>query len=285
MLMEWTDNLALQAGKARLEAYLKHRRGMAASTLQTYLKTFERLAHAVLAGGVYPLEPDAGPKVKAYLDRMTAEGLSPFTVRNYATVFRYYAEAVGQPEACEGVSYPVTEKASITRALTELEIEALARAIKRQSAVTHKLFMILVLTGLRLSELLALDATALEVETQRLVVKAPSGKKRAVFIGEKAKKLLLSFYSPRRRMPRGNKVRVQFTRHLGAAAEACGLEHVTTSQLRATYAVRMITAGHDYAFVAKNLGLDEHSRESQRRLRNIVTAYMARTRMNPDGQA
>ena len=227
-------------------------------------------------GEVYPVPEDAAVKIQAHLHRMREEGYAPVTLRNHLTVTRYYMEAQGCAQLLSQVKLPVRVKKQLTQTLLASEVTALFAALQALAPKSKQAFEILLLTGMRLSELTSLQYTHEDLAARRLLVKSPSGQPRPLFLGAKAAKLLGGFLGPRKRLPRGPKARFLLSGHLRDAALAAGLEPVTVSRLRMTYAVRMLLADHSFEFVAKNLGLSRGSYESRRRLKDILVDHLSR---------
>lgn len=270
--------LNAMAAEDRLQAFLD-RRGIKKNSIKTYLGLWRQVnVHAFDAEGPgqsYPFPDDFAERVRKHLDRLHARGLAPASIRNQLVAARYFCAANGEPGLLEAVKPPSRITKQLTKTLLDHEVEALFKALNKLDPKTKTLFEIILLTGLRLSELLELKFTKAELEAQRVLVKSPSGYRRPVFLGTAAVALLKSYIS-RRKMPRGNKARQRLTASLRKAGELCGLGGVTPSRIRMTYAIRMLLANHPQDFVTKNLGLDKGSPNSRRRIRQVLVDHMER---------
>lgn len=239
------------------------------------MSNFRRLAWAAYEGNVFPVPERARETLVGFLTGMVEEGFAPITIRNYLATASHYFAAAGAPEVTAGLKPPIRVRKRLTQALLPGETERLLEAFDRKSAHAEVLTRVLLLTGLRLSEFLALGCSDKDLKAQRLAVKMPNGLSRPVYIGAQAARLIRRLYRPRRKFSRGESGRSAYTALLKRAAEKAGVENVTPSRLRMTYAVRMLAAGHDFEFIAKNLGFDLASSESRRRLKDVFTLYLS----------
>lgn len=263
----------------RLKAYLEAR-GIKQNSIKTYLGLWRQVSlHAFDPEGpgqacLFP--EDFAERVRKHLELRALKGLAPASVRNQLVAARYFCEANGAPDLLKQVKHPHKVHKQLTQTLTDAEVEALFKALSRVDTKARALFELILLTGLRLSELLQLRFSKAELEAQRVFVKAPDGRKRPVFLGTAAVALLKS-YLKRRRIPRSAKARQTLTASLRKAGAIAGIDGVTPSRLRMTYAVRMLLAGHPQDFVAKNLGLDRGSPNSKRRIRQVLVDHLERS--------
>lgn len=269
--------------EALLRSYLKQR-GIAEVSAVTYLGNFRRMVSEGFRDEIFPIPLDARQKLQEFLYRMVENGYAPVTVRNYLTTAHYFFEAVGHPEVSKNLKVPVKVQKKLTLALLPEEVDRLFKTLNADSKSVAQAFRVILLTGIRLSELVSIQCTKEELNAQRITIKSPNGFKRPVFLGTQAAALIQSLLRPKRKIPRGESGRSQLAKHLREAADKAQLEDITPSRIRMTYAVRMLFAGYDFEFVAKNLGFDRTSNESRRRLRDVLTDYVERLHEAEHGQ-
>lgn len=240
------------------------------------MRIFHRVAIAAFGGEVLPLPEDVLPKMNAHLARLHEEGYAPVTIRNHLAIMRYFCEAMGEPEALAACKLPVKLKKQLTRTLVEDEVSRVFTYLAKHDPKAKGIFELVLLTGLRLSEIMGLQYTRADLDARRVLVTAPNGQPRPVFLGARACTLLAGYLSPRKRLPRDSRARLQLTESLRKAGLALDIPEVTPSRLRMTYAVRMLLAEHSLDFVAKNMGLNQGTSEACRRLREVLVDHLAR---------
>lgn len=262
--------------EARVRRFLEER-GVAPNSVANYISTWHTLMELGFAKEPPDATPEARQKLVQHLQTLVELDYAPATIRNHLAVARYHFEAHGDDGSfLAGIKPPQRIRKKLTSSLLESEVSALFKALEPAGPVAVMVFQLVLMTGMRLSELQNLQFTKDDLRAQRVIVSEPNGGKRPVFIGEAAAELLAKLNKPARRYPRGDSARTKLTRQLREAAAAAGIE-ASTSQLRMTYAVRMLLAGHDPEFVSKNLGLDRESLESRRRIREILVDHIKRS--------
>lgn len=275
--LDLTSSVCVASAEAKLKAFLE-RRELAKASLDDYLRIFRRVAIGAFGGLVLPLPEDAAAVLQQHLDQLHTEGYAPVTIRNHLALMRDYARALGCPGVFDPCVLPVPLKKKLTQTLLPAEVDRLFAHLAKHDPRARGIFELVLLTGLRLSELMSLQYTRPELEAGRVLVKAPNGLPRPVFIGTQASKLLAGYLGPRKGLPRTSKARLALTESLRKAGVALGLPEVTPSRLRMTYAVRNLVAGRDFEFVAKNMGLNQGSTEPRRRLKEVLVDHLARVK-------
>lgn len=259
-----------------LWAFLQ-RRGINPNSCVEYLQIWRRVASRLFAEEA-PLPPPENliNRLERYLHDLLGEAMSGTTVRNHLVACKYFYKAHGHGALIEAVRMPIRVRKALTTAVLDHEMTTLFAAMERHAPKSVGVYQVLLLTGMRLSELVELDFSKDDVRAQRLVVTTPTGTKRALYIGKKAGELLTQL-KRKRRLPRGEYGRQCMNRDLRETASLCGLPSITPSRFRMTYACRMLKAGFDLEFVAKNLGLNPASKESRKRLKEVYLDYLERS--------
>jgi tyrosine recombinase XerC len=229
--------------------------------------------------------------------------------------YRYLLEH-GQARAnpVEGISAPRLPK-RLPRPLALAEVEALLAApdtATPQGQRDRAMLELLYAAGLRVSELLALDMSALDLDHGEVRVLGKGAKERIVLIGQPAVRALRAYLADGRlrllagqpgrppRAPRGGVHRPgavflnrfgrrlsvsMFTRRLGQYARGAGIEHaVTPHMLRHSFATHLLDGGADLRSVQELLGHESvattqiYTEVSQRHLRDTVFSAHPRAR-------
>jgi integrase len=249
-------------------------RGFKTSTAIEYLNIWRRVQSAALVEFA-----DFDALVEAlnqHVAQQELEGLSPATIRNQVSAIAYFYEANGFPNVLPAITIPVKRKKQLTQTLSQQEEDLLIRSCTTLDAVCGLCVEIILLTGIRLSELMALTLNEHEILSQRIYIPTPGGgATRALFLGRRAKLLLLQLRKKKNR-PRGEAGRVRVNRVIKQACKDSKLRSVTPSELRMTFACKMLIAGYGFNFVAKQLGLEESSTDSRRRLKEILVKHLER---------
>ncbi len=264
-------NLKASSNEVKMLEYLE-RRGVKSSSATEYVRIWRRVGPKILE--VQSLE--AIPALlETHFQELMAEGASTVTIRNQRTACRYYFKALGFNDLLKNVKLPGKLTKTLTKSLLDHEVEAVLKALAAKNKRAALAFEIILLTGMRLSELIGCRFKESELSARRVLVPTTSGQ-RMVFVGQKAAGLMRKLKNSRR-WPRGESSRVALNKLLKETSDALGLKDVSSSRLRITFAVRMMLADHPIDFVAKNLGLDaKASYESRRRLRRVLVDHTER---------
>jgi integrase len=253
------------------------RRGVSANSCVEYLQIWRRVASRLFVDE-RPLPPpeNFAHRVSNYLHDLLLENKSGTTIRNHLIACRYFYRANGHETLLDSVRPPLRVRKDLTRAVLDAEVTALFAALEQHAKAAVGPYRVLLLTGMRLSELVDLAFTLDDLRAQRLLVRTATGEKRVVYIGKQAAALLVELRR-KRKLPKGETGRLYLNRCLRETVVRAGLPDVTPSRLRMTYACRMIQAGFDLEFVAKNLGLNPASKESRKRLKEVYLDYLERS--------
>lgn len=258
-----------------LWAFLE-RRGISLNSCVEYLQIWRRVAGRIfLEDAPMPPPADLVSRVNAYLHDLLLEHKSGTTARNHLIACKYFYRAHGYDTVLDTVRLPIRVRKALTRAILDREISRLFKVLEQHEPNSVGVCKVLLLTGIRLSELTELNFTKDDLRAQRLVVKTPTGGKRTLYIGKKAGELLMELRR-KKQLPRGEYGRLCLNRVLRETAKLSDLTNITPSRLRMTYACRMLKAGFDVEFVAKNLGLNPSSKESRKRLKEVYLDYLER---------
>lgn len=266
-------------GAFRVEQFVDHltfERGLADRTLDAYRRDLERLLEFLESRGVSaPGEIDGGD-LREYVYHLKDRGLAPATIRRAQSALRTYfsfllAEGVVEDDPTERIESPRVGR-RLPEVLTRDEVLALLEAPE----VDHSLYWrdraileLLYATGVRVSELVGLPLTALDLEEGFCSVFGKGSKERLVPVGRQARAALERYLREvRPRLDRGEGRGVAFLSHFGRplsrmsvwklvkeAAERAGIDKkVSPHTLRHTFATHLLEGGADLVAVQELLG-------------------------------
>lgn len=266
-------------GAFRVEQFVDHltfERGLADRTLDAYRRDLERFLEFLESRGVgAPAEIDGGD-LREYVYHLKDRGLAPSTIRRAQSALRTYfsfllGEGVVEDDPTERIESPRVGR-RLPEVLTRDEVLALLEAPE----VDHSLYWrdraileLLYATGVRVSELVGLPLTALDLEEGFCSVFGKGSKERLVPVGRQARAALERYLREvRPRLDRGEGQGVAFLSHFGRplsrmsvwklvkeAAERAGIDKkVSPHTLRHTFATHLLEGGADLVAVQELLG-------------------------------
>jgi integrase/recombinase XerD len=289
---------------ASLDAFLAHaalERGLAPRTIQAYAGDLSSLAALLEARGVRDPAALAREHVVAFARSLDAAGLAPRSRARKLVAVRRFARflvATGRlsRDPCEGILLPRPDR-KLPKVLRPDETEQLLLAVDAKAPLGRRdLAMLEVLYGggLRVSELVELALSALDLRAGLLRVSGKGRKERLVPLGEPALRALSTYLEEERpllarraRRPpeavflsrRGAAMTRQnfFTRLRGLALRArIPRERVSPHVLRHAFATDLLEGGADLRVVQTLLGHADlattqvYTHVSRRRLRSLV---------------
>lgn len=252
--------------------HLKLERGLSANTLTSYRRDLSEFN--LFTKGLDPRQVPPS-EISRYIGELTKSGRKPATVaRKISSLkqfFKYLKDGVIIKDS------PVTPFAApkIVRYhphyLSVREIESILAAIetvtpagKRDRAILELLYG----SGLRISELINLRFTDVEMEAGFIRVMGKGNKERLVPLGDYSKQALETFFEQRDQMTRGSKSKFIFVSRLGEKFSRVGLwkivkktvlkagitKKVTPHTFRHSFATHMLEGGADLRIVQEILG-------------------------------
>ena len=268
---------------AQIEAFLEMmsaERAAARNTLTAYGKDLAD-AEAFLKRRGGDLATASAEDVEAYFSDCGARGLSPATAsRRRAAVRQFYRFALGegwrQDDPSRRVDAPKKRRA-LPKLLSREEIERLIAAAGEKDGVEGLrlacMVELLYASGLRVSELIALQLSALARDPAYLIVRGKGGKERLAPLNDAARQAVKAYIEVRPRfLPKGAKAANpwlfpsrgagsrlttrRFAQLLDEAALKAGIDpqRVSPHVLRHAFATHLLEGGADLRAVQKLLG-------------------------------
>ncbi len=283
--------------------YLEIERGLSPRTVanyERYLKRFQGFARAKTAADI---TDDAVRKYRVWLNR---QGLDPKTQNYHLIALRGFLKYLVKHD----VASLIPEKIELSRTrerqidlIDESDLERLLAAPPEGSlmgARDRAMLEFLFSTGLRVSELCALNRESVNLGKGEFSVRGKGGKVRVVFVAREAKEKLRAYLGRRAdvspalfvSVPRGKSVKEptrlvprSVQRLIGRYARKAGIEKkVTPHTLRHMFATDLLVNGADIRSVQAMLGhaniatTQVYTHLTDRQLKEVHQAFHARRR-------
>ncbi len=266
-------------GAFRVEQYLDHlnfERGLSPRTVDAYRRDLLRFVEFVDREGRRDPESVTAADVRTYVFRLSGSGLAPTTVRRAQSALRTYfgfllEEGVSEQDPTEGLESPRVGR-PLPDVLSSEEVLKLLEAPRLDSSVYWRdkaILEVLYATGVRVSELVGLKLTGLDLKLGLCTVSGKGAKERIVPLGGPARVALRRYLNDvRTDLDRGASGGHVFLSRKGRplsrtaiwslvrdAARAAGLrKRVSPHTLRHTFATHLLEGGADLVAVQELLG-------------------------------
>jgi integrase/recombinase XerD len=264
---------------------LASERGAGRNTLSAYARDLADFSGFLAKAGETIAKAD-NDRVRSYLGSLTQRGLQSSSVARKLSAIRQlycflYAEALRKDDPSAAIEGPKRGH-SLPHILSIAEVDRLlncARAGSKEASQSpaqrlravrlHCLLEVLYATGLRVSELVALPASAARRDERMLIVRGKGGKERLVPLNETAKRAMVDYLALRKDTGAGESKwlfpsfgasghlsRQHFARDLKPLAAAAGLkaDRVSPHVLRHAFASHLLQNGADLRVVQTLLG-------------------------------
>jgi integrase/recombinase XerD len=283
--------------------YLQVEKGLAGNSVESYRRDLARLkAYAESCGR----EPQALDKAELtqFVMSLTREGLSPRSVsRMISSVRGFYRYLLLDGHL---KSDPTSDLMSpqagqkLPRFLTQEEVERLIEAPDTATPAgvrDRAMIELLYATGLRVSELVGLTTSSVDVDRGLLVCTGKGSKQRSVPVGRSAITWLQKYEAARRSLLAGRDSQRLFVGHMGRAltrqnfwatlkkhAERAGLRRVSPHVLRHSFATHLLEHGADTRSVQAMLGHSDlattqiYTHVTGERLRSVYEKFHPRAK-------
>jgi integrase/recombinase XerD len=252
--------------------YIQVEKGLARNSLESYGRDLARLKSWAEAQGK-SIEDLERADLRGWIADLSREGLSPASVSRAVSaargLFRFLMlDGHIQRHPAEDLNTP-QRNAYLPRFLTEAEME---RLLSAPDVSTHEgirdraMIELMYAAGLRVSELVGLKRTDINLEAGLVACHGKGSKERRVPIGKSATHWLQQYIGVRARSVKGNNPHL-FLNSLGAGltrnnawamikrhASTAGLDHVSPHTLRHSFATHLLQRGADSRSVQALLG-------------------------------
>jgi len=256
--------------------FLGLERGLAESTVRAYLNDLRQLTRFLAARGIHQPTAVRHPDLREYLYHLKDAGRAPASIRRLVSSARAYfgfllEEGRLDSDPTERLDSPQIGR-KLPNVLSRDEVEAVLDAPSpdrtaywRDRAILELLYA----TGVRVSELLGIRVTDLDLDERLVVVTGKGNKERIVPFGRTAAETLLRYLQHlRSRLDQGESDGILFLNQRGQplsrmwvwslvkdSAEAAGIPRkVSPHTLRHTFATHLLEGGADLVAVQELLG-------------------------------
>jgi integrase/recombinase XerD len=250
--------------------------GLARNTVEAYSRDLTQLANFLVARAVGSWKDTESFHLRAYFSALRSKGLTARSIaRNVVTIRRFYRflEMEGAVSNNPVPTFHSTAGArKLPHTLSAEDVGKLLAQPNRQEPLgirDQAMLELLYATGLRVSELIALQMPQINFDGNFLTVKGKGSKVRAVPFGKWARQKLLTYIeAARRRLLKGKSsafvfinrsgrplTRQGFWKLIRGYALAAGVEkRVTPHTLRHSFATHLLEGGADLRSVQSMLG-------------------------------
>jgi integrase/recombinase XerC/integrase/recombinase XerD len=230
-------------------------RGKSVTTIKTYQHAIQQFGEWLDGSGTN-LTDFARSDVQQYIDYLASKKKSPATINKLWNAIKAYSKWAGKNAAIEEIRViqaPDVKKQA-PKGLDKLERNKLIRDIDRTgNARDFAIIMVLLMTGIRVSELVELDRTDIEISDRKgtLKVRAGKGNKERILPLEAEVRRAITKYLDERTdehhalfiSNRMERISVRSVQHL------LSQHNVHPHQLRHTFITGLVRAGNDIAVV------------------------------------
>jgi integrase/recombinase XerD len=160
--------------------------GKSANTVTTYERELKKYQDWLQARGK-ALTEYTRLDVQNYIHFLEDQGRSPVTTDKVLGVIRTYSKFLKKPELTSEIDIKTAEKKSEIDSLTDGQCESLVKKVKEES--NHRNIAIvytLLHTGIRVSELCALNKSNVDLENNLIEVTSPTGDQRTIPLSDEA---------------------------------------------------------------------------------------------------
>ena len=297
---------AVSESERTLDRYLDGllvERGLSQHTVDAYRRDLVRLAGNLEDAGGELLTASVD-QLGQHLRRLRRDGLSPRSVsRALVSMRRFYAFLVNEGDRDDNPAvnlYPPRLPRRLPKVLREEQVEALLRApdTSRAPGVRDRAMIeLLYATGLRVSEMVGLERSQLQLEAGFLIAFGKGAKERVVPVGESAETWLQRYLKEVRPAMAKGRHDVVFVSYRGSGltrqgfwkllrnyGRGAGIPDLSPHVLRHSFATHLLEHGADLRAVQVMLGhanittTQIYTHIHEHRLRTLYDQYHPRAR-------
>lgn len=292
-----------------VDLYVGHistEKGLARNTLEAYGRDLRAFVEEMeRLGRRRPAEVERGDIVR-YLDRLTRDGLATSSrVRALSAVRGFFKYCLREGMTTANPTREVRSGRKgrpIPKQLAPGEVDALIASVDSddpRSLRDRAMYELLYASGLRVSELVGLSTTRINLREGYLTVVGKGSKERAVPVGRSAVTAIRRYLVDGRPLldPQGSSAllfvgaggkpltRQGFWKRLGERALAAGIRRISPHVLRHSFATHLLDGGADLRAVQMMLGHSDlsttqiYTHVASRRLRQVHSEHHPRSRM------
>jgi integrase/recombinase XerD len=251
-------------------------KGLARNTVEAYSRDLNRLANFLKVRGVQAWEESRTAHLRSFLSALRARKLSARSIARAVVSARQFYRFLEKEEQIKENPMPQVSNRGGSRKLPHvLGADDIGKLLSQPDPATalglrdRAMLELLYASGLRVSELVSLQAHQVNLDGNYLIVKGKGAKERQVPFGRRARESLVRYLTEtRRKFLRGrtsahlfitrsgkSMTRQGFWKALKHHALAAGIEtRVTPHTLRHSFATHLLEGGADLRSVQSMLG-------------------------------
>ncbi len=261
--------------------YLQNTRHMARNTQLSYERDLRKMADYFEEKGILYVSQLNTAVLEEYLEALKGQGRKPSSIsRSIASLKAFFQYLLQEKIIGEDPSMPLKAPKVEKKLPSVLKLEDVDRLLAQPGNRSDKeirdkaMLELLYATGIRVSELLALRLTNLNLKNRFITVPSSSGKERVVPITDQAKKYVTRYLDTARpRMLEDRKSDILFVNCSGKPmsrqgfwklvkhyASLAGIEaDITPNSLRHTFAAHLVKSGANLRAVQEMMGHSDFS--------------------------
>lgn len=281
-------------------SYLGKEKRMSANTVESYLRDVRQYVEFLAREGLGPAERVDRLVILAYIGHLRRQGRSDSTACRAVAGLRCFYRFLHSRDLVEedptlGLKPPRVQKREPI-VLTVAEVDRLLSQPDTSAAIGHRdktMLEVLYATGIRVSELVALDVADMDIEAGFIRCHSSGARERVIPLGSVARHYLSSYLAEvRPGLTAGDAGGALFVNHRGKRltrqgfwkivkrhARSAGVEKVITPHtLRHSFAVHLLENGADLRSVQEMLGHADvattsqiYARASRARLKEVYS--------------
>jgi integrase/recombinase XerD len=294
------------------DLYMTHvaaEKGLARNSVEAYGRDMSAFIEAMERRGRPTVGEIGRDDLVAFLDTLSKRGLAASSKARMTSAVRGFFKFLLRESHID--KNPLRElrgarrERKIPHQLSIEDVERLIGTIEGDDAVARRdraMLEVLYACGLRVSELVGLQRSRLNVREGYLTVVGKGSKERAVPIGRSALQALRKYLERRSELDRGGGApnvfvgrggnaltRQAFWKRLRECADEAGIDGVTPHVLRHSFATHLLEGGADLRSVQMMLGHADlsttqiYTHVATKRLRDVHTEHHPRSRMKSVG--
>ena len=276
--------------------YLQNVKHTAKNTQLSYERDLRKMADYFEEKGITDIRSVTGDDLAAYISHMQDQGKRPSTLsRSIASIKAFYAflieQGVLQENIASSLKAPkVEKKLPSVMSLQDVDLLLAQPSGSSDKEIRDKAMLeLLYATGIRVSELLSLRLSDLNLKKSYIFVVSSQGRDRAIPITRTARQSLDKYLkNVRSRMLNGKETDVLFVNCSGSAmsrqgfwkiikfyAKKAGIEaDITPNTLRHTFAAHLVSNGANIHAVQEMMGhADFSSTQRYAKIEGVLTEY------------
>jgi integrase/recombinase XerD len=176
----------------RFSVWLR-KEGKSANTVTTYQRELKKYQDWLQTKGL-TLNELSRDEVQSYINFLENQGRSPITNDKIFGAIRTFSKFIKRPDLTAEIEIKTAEKKNEIETLNNEQCESILKKVREEANCRNTAIVYTLLhTGIRVSELCALDRSDVDLEAGTLEVNTPTGAQRSIPLSEEANDYLKTY--------------------------------------------------------------------------------------------